>query len=235
MEVESTMKISVALMTCAGREDSAREVLDQLDYDNVWIQKDEHLEGTVQNGFKSWEASRKMPSTHHMVLEDDIDLCRDFIPTVKRAVAARPRSIISFFGMSKVIASAPRWAVGRTISWNQAVVMPAFMGRDFVRWSKFHLRDMKFFSTVLGMYALAHDLPIYYTNPCLVEHRLPEDSTLGNPARVGGRDRVAANFIGKNTSGLGINWNEHLDKTPRMPGWSWKDYANNYYEKGVMA
>lgn len=186
--------------------------------------KDTARDGVWPTARRAWLDYRRFDATHHLVIQDDIAVCRDFLASVNVAVDAMPYAPISFFDLSRTITDAEakgvNWATRRSLSMAQAVVIPVPMIAPAVRWIDQHVKagtegdDERF-----SMYFLSHDITVWYTVPSLVEHVDNGVSLLGHPDRLPtGKRRVAASFIGTNRSGLDIDWQNGLTRPHR--GWS---------------
>jgi hypothetical protein len=100
------MKISVSVMHApwrSDRVDSLRCILEQIP--QATVVSDDKRDGTLtvagRTGpwpiaSRAWHA-RDLQATHHIVLEDDAELCNDFLEHASNAVTAQPDAAISLF------------------------------------------------------------------------------------------------------------------------------------------
>ena len=188
------------------------------------VTKDGSRDGVWPTARRAWLDSLRYPSTHHMVIQDDIAVCKDFIRAVKEALEMQPKQPVSFFDLSRAIADAAAkdvsWATRKSLSMAQAVVIPTQMIRSAVTWIDANVKptaegDDERFSA----YFLTHGIEIWYSVPSLVEHVDNGRSLLGHPDKLPtGKRRVASVFIGTDKSGLSIDWTKGIEKPHR--GWS---------------
>ena len=152
-------------------------------------------------------------ATHNLVVQEDIGLCKDFLAGAEAAIEVNPFEIISFFSMSSVIKKAlgknKSWVKLRSLSWAQAIVMPMNVVFKFMEWEEDNVApSFKGDDARISLYALNHYLDVWHTAPSLVEHLGWEEGIAGNPAKLGGRPRVASAFC--EGSAKEIDWSRGL-------------------------
>lgn len=188
------------------------------------IIKDTQRKGVWPIARQAWHDSLRYDSTHHLVLQDDIVVCRDFLAAVVAAIEARPDAPVAFFDMSRTIPDAMdkgvSWAVRRSLSSACALAMPTPMVLPAIRWCDYNTDPkVKSYDARLSAYFLSVDQLIWYTVPSLVDHNDNGHSLIGHPVKLpSGKKRVASAFIGAKVSGLTIDWTKGLDSPHR--GWS---------------
>lgn len=200
------LKISVAIMTHPLRGNSALELRQELAYP-AQIVTDYESRGHSWNGLQAWKAYDKDADVH-IVLEDDIILCPNFIENVRAVAAAHPRQLISFFHIKNrqvdLLQKGIHFCGMQRVSWNQAILLPSamvthlieFVGDDKYKWT----------DDFLTAFCHALNIPLGLTIPNLVQHRLPRNSIVGNPPALGRKERISPVFI-NDISGFDINWN----------------------------
>lgn len=187
--------------------------------------------GVWPNHRRAWQAYVRAPgATHHLVLEDDLLLCRDFLPGVKAAIASVRSGPISLYSVRKIVdhcrSEGLHWAEIVDGSWGQALVLPVEDVREFLAWDKRYLRqDYSDYDGRLLMWSLYTKRSWWCTQPSLVEHLGAASSTIG----FSNKNRTARWFIGANASALDIDWSlgaEHppkdQDKRLSWKGWAWR-------------
>lgn len=184
---------------------------------------------------RAWQAAARSTATHHLVMEDDGIACGDFLATVKRCIAEFPNSPISFFDMSKAItgaiAAGGHWAQRTSLSSAVAIVMPASHALAAPYWADRHVAPtLRHHDVRLSMYFQSLAIPVMYTAPCLVEHA-GKESLLGHGVLPGNRQRVASAFIGRDVSGLTIDWTRGAARPYR--GWSHSPSEYDEYRIGA--
>jgi hypothetical protein len=200
-------------------------------YTNGWNYiKDGSRDGVWPTARRAWLDYARYDTSHHLVIQDDIVVCKDFLASVRAALEAQPHHPVSFFDLSRTITDAQAkglsWAVRRSLSMAQAVAIPTKYIQPAIRWIDQHVKptaegDDERFSA----YFLTHGIDVWYTVPSLVEHVDNGRSLLGHPDKLPtGKRRVAASFIGTNRSGLDIDWRIGLEKPHRGWGHSISEY-----------
>lgn len=163
------------------------------------VVEDSERAGVWSTARRAW-LSFGPSATHHMVLQDDFQVCRGFLGRVRSAVAAHPNAAISAFAPPKVPeAHHEAAAAGRrfyetpssSIQWGGTVVLPTEHALGFVRWADVMLPDLgrgrdSIFGDVddvrLSMYLRAHGVQMLHTVPELVLHVGAGDSIIGHAA-----------------------------------------------------
>lgn len=191
---------------------------DALNRDTVrWQVTVDSGKGLWPNHWRSW-ASGMMASgaTHHMVMEDDLTLCEDFIEGVREAISWAPHGPISIYSNRKVIEECRRvgssWARVEDGMWGQALILPTEQVTEFIRWDREYLRPDAFaYDTRLVMWSLSTGKGIWCTVPSLVDHAGAASSTIGySDAR-----RISRWFIGEDVSALSVDWSKGVEDPPR--------------------
>lgn len=169
-------------------------------------------------------------ASHHLVLQDDVTVCKDFLGCVGEVIQARPRNLISLYTGSPQVYGARQ----RGDSWIEdssaagpAVIWPRESIREFIEWQERHIAEA-FPSDDLrvAMWLIKKSKPIFATVPSLAQHLGSEASVVG----LNARSKVAACYIGDKRSALGIDWSRGL-KSPlkdhaQIPIESWRYYRN---------
>lgn len=184
-----------------------------------WQVTKDHGQGIWANQYRSWASGTLVTgATHHLVLEDDIALCSDFLEGVKVALAAAPDCPVSFYANRLTIdearATGGSWARidDQMGSGAQALAMPTSLVRDFLQWDRANLRPEAFaYGSRLVIWSLYNRVPVLCTVPSLVEHVGAGESTIG----YSNRKRVARWFIGESQSALSVDWSKGVENPPK--------------------
>ena len=209
-------KLSVSVM-CAPFDEFRRENVEQMIKDiGVWeiqnmtchfnIIQDWHKRGVWETAKLAWMDSFGKGSTHHLVLQDDVKVCKNFIDTVYSLIKAKPNDPMCFYANRKVCEKAKeedaRWVSIPDGIWGQAVLLPVDMVQDFLMWEIEHIRpDFKHDDSRLAMYCVKKKTPVMCPMPSIVEHNGATRSVLGQS----NKNKVARWFIGDNNS-LDYDW-----------------------------
>lgn len=171
---------------------------------------------------------------YHMVIEDDVVVCKDFVVGMKRAIRHRPAAIIAPYSAQWGTLAQEAYAAGR--SWvqipgkmsGQCICMPAVWARRFIPWHESWLppyEDTDFWVKKHGcvteyrrkaawcnwsdwrvrMFAKTFKLPIWFTVPSLVDHRGFDSGV--NPGGNAPTKRAQI-FIGRDRSALEVDWSK---------------------------
>lgn len=217
-------KLSIAVMAHPKRRDHVEQMIPKLDIGKRSFQVvyDHHSEGLWANAQRAWRAYDPK-ATHHLVIQDDLAVCKDLIAGAEKALAVAPRGVVSLFSGSGMIKDALErdvsWAVTPTVSWAQALTLPVDMIEPWLDWCLVNVRQhYKYDDARLAMYCLEHDLRVWHTCPTLVEHLGAAESLIGGAASIGGRPRHGVAFIGEDRSALEIDWKKGAEKPPRYSG-----------------
>jgi hypothetical protein len=182
------------------------EITRQTEY---WeVTKDTLAAGPWPTARRGWLASIRAPhATHHVLMQDDAVLCKDFLPGLKAALAEVPPAVVSLFTIHKAVQQARErgdsWIEQPDDMWGVAVVLPSAWVTEFVRWTDAnvpagYLHDER----RVSLWMMEHKRLCLSPVPSLVEHGGAVRSTLGhNDARC-----VASWFIGQEASALNVDW-----------------------------
>ena len=195
------IQLSVVVMAHPARAAAAERLRDRYPELAVRIVYDPEPAGprsTLRTARLAWGAITAGAS-HHVVLQDDVELCIDFPAQLAQAVAAMPdRPFFLYTDWGTPCSQLLRLAALRGASWaesidpyvpTQAVVLPAPMARRLVEYVDGHPDLEQDDAVVLRLFLEAHDLTAYVCVPNLVDHAgLP--SLLSHDVMMGVRRSV---------------------------------------------
>jgi len=168
---------------------------------------DNDRDGIWPTARRAWMAAS---GTHHMVVQDDVQLCEGFLELATAAIEARPDAAISFFGFA---GKAIRAARDAGLSWvgieghatGAAVCLPSAWVGEWLRWCRDHVaEDYRHDDTRLQVWLAATGRTMWFTVPCLAEHLGDKTSISGNRPPLA---RVAAVY---NQQPGTIDWTKGL-------------------------
>ncbi len=200
--------------------DLSRRIADKHLLADFSIAEDYGKEGSWPVSRRAWKTAGSKGATHHLVIQDDVVPCRDFVKTLLHILRLKPDVPIGIYANRKVIEEARRaassWALIPDGVWGQGIMLPADLAWDFLKWERAHVVAegdyvRKHYDTRMAMWALKTKRPIWATVPSLVEHVAPSESLLG----FSNKHRVARWFAGVNTSGLEFDWTQGLENPTR--------------------
>jgi hypothetical protein len=207
----SSFTLSIAIMGVPERRPQITKLLHQLDLPDAAVAWDDQHEGHVPNWWRAIHVASQNKSSHVLILEDDAEPCRDFVPTVQRLIELYPTRIMSFFSAkpyekNEVLTLIPSY---RSLS-DVAVVYPRVwleeLRQDFLaneekllasHWQAGYGADEM-------RIKLRPQQQVWNTVPSLVQHGSPHESTLGHNFAIA----IARSFIGHDVSALTLDWSE---------------------------
>ena len=175
----------------------------------------------------AWQQAFSFGATHHIVLQDDIQLCKDFLLTMSLFTQLFPDNPVCPYCPRKIIEDCRsqnnHWASIPDGCWGQAFMMPVTIVTDFLTWTDRHIRDeFKWDDSRVGMFLVDQHIPAMVCAPSLVEHLGASSSIAGIP----NKNKVARWFIGANKSGLEIDWQSGMNNPVRGVS----SLSRNYYK-----
>jgi hypothetical protein len=201
--------------------------------------------GLWENHKRSWIVGLRYPAaTHHVVMEDDIELCPNFLDIAEAALEASGDRLVTFYSNRKVVEEAKAlgttsWVPFRDGAWGPALVLPSPKVKHFLDWDADNFKaDWWTYDARLSLWAISNDPDLgtgvpnewwwWATQPSLVEHLASNASTIGYGAPI---PRVARWYRGTDTTP--IDWQAGLADPPlKEPGakmpWDnhWREAAN---------
>lgn len=201
------MNFSTAIIAVPKRLSIAKNLATQL--------KAELVVDVLQNG--SWwghkQALLSYAKDYHLVLEDDVELCQDFIEGVDKLCGLLPSNPISLFNMAtftNLNQQAQKLHInllGTNGATGQAQLWPVRLLKQFIFWCDAIIPEsIPYEDTRLWLWLNQTRLPIFLTCPNLVEHLLPNDSSLG----FHGKNRHSADYLGPRSAKF-IDWSQNLE------------------------
>ena len=203
--------LSIAIQHTPSREDRrkwAQAMIEQLRSEDpsvpVAVIEDTQLEGCWPTYRRALEAAGE--ASHHLILQDDLALCRDFIRSVKEVIRVRPNNLLALYTNASAVSRARErgesWVEKLGVS-GPSVIWPRELICEFLQWQDRHIDQDFLFDTVrVSMWLIKTSKRAFATVPSLTEHLGCESSTMGlnNPSKV------ATWFIGEDRSALDIDW-----------------------------
>lgn len=177
-------RLSTVVMHHPSRDGGIRRLLDRLAPLAPRLVVDPRPDGPrspLRTAKRAWRAVAE-GATHHLVLQDDIEVCEDFADHLLSAVRARPNDVIALYvnADSPSNSYAVRHAAAIGAPWaalvpgefvpTLALVVPARTAvdlADFLDTLPDELRDDDAF---VDLFCRLNDLPVFATVPNLVEH-----------------------------------------------------------------
>jgi len=166
------------------------------------------------------------PSDYTLVLQDDVAVCRDFLPTVQRMLLALPEGApVALYCPKRDVQDAldagHHWTRCVNGIWGQAMLLPTQTWRRFAAWNAetFLSLGAELKGPTVGDdervagFMVKEKTPVWVACPSVVEHLCPSQSLIG----FSNSKRVAKRFIGTNVSGLTVDWRVK-DGTPKSSG-----------------
>lgn len=202
--------LSIAVMAHPKRADLVPDVLAHLgDVPVVWDRHDNRWD-TGRRALLAYDPQ----ASHHLVVQDDAVLCRDFVAGAREAIshtpgdspvcfylgACRPRKNAVKLAVRQAHAKRMSWTLMSGPLWGQAIATPTSAIDEMVAWCDD--LDIDNYDTRQTHWWRMKERLCWYTVPSLVDHRGVESLVPGRT--VAGR--FAHDFIGADESALSIDW-----------------------------
>jgi hypothetical protein len=225
--------LSIAIQHSPDRADRRKwtqAMIEQLRGENpgipIAVIEDTQHEGCWPTYRRALEATSG--ASHHLVLQDDIGLCRDFLLSVEEVTRARPDNLISLYTNAEAVFTArargESWIERSGVS-GPSVIWPTALIGEFLRWQDVHIdHNFPWDDVRVSMWIIKTSQRAFATVPSLAQHLGFESSSLG----LNDLSKVAAWFLGEHQSALGIDWSQGLaspakDTTHILPEW-WEHF-----------
>ena len=174
-------------------------------------------------------------ATHHIVLQDDVLPCQDFVEGLEAALTACPEVPVCVFSRRKIIHKSVEkghsWVKLGDGCWGQGTCFPVSLIEPFFRWEWEHIHSFfKWDDARMALFCIYHDMPVWCTVPSLVEHVGHAKSLVGNRTPL---PRIATQYIGEDASALGIDWSKGVDECLEEKATSYikRPYISKYIKK----
>lgn len=222
------MDLEVGIMTHPARLAYAEEMQDILEEQRVGLGAqvppirlvvDEKAEGPWLCSRKFW-ASIDPSIPQHLLLQDDLLFCSDFLPAVAMLSRLQLSNPVTYYlptvAQSQALARGKHWVSVRRFLGGQAFQMPAFLVPQMLQWIDANEGTdpewKKHDDYRVQCFFKAHGIRCMATAPSLVEHRTEEMvSLMKHQPKVFGRWRKAKVFIGEHARAMEIDWSKGLD------------------------
>jgi len=205
----------------------------------VPVSMDTGGEGAWRVGRRAWSSAGE--ADYHVVLQDDVLVCEDFIASAEQALWSVRHALVAdhrastlpvcFYANRKVVTTAREggssWALIPDGLWGQAICLPTHLVGGMLLWCDENTRDDFYsYDARITLWALSEGLPALVTVPSLVEHDEPSGSLMGH----NNKKRVARWFIGEDVSGLPVDWSAgvYTDRIPRGGSISFDSFAKQF-------
>lgn len=167
------MRVDIHVTAHPKRLAMAEALVAQLPGATLWL--DPYGIGPWANIRRAWAAPAS-GATHRIVLEEDVELCPDFVEVAAKAIAARPTEILDFFairpGMDEARAAGVHWISYGARAWGPAMAMPVALAHEMVAWADGAFRpEMQHGDARILLFAAHRGMRIFATAPSLVQHR----------------------------------------------------------------
>lgn len=217
------VRVSVAIMAHPARERHMSYLLSKLGQNTriVWDEKQDRWD-TGRRSMLAYDPA----ATHHVVVQDDALVCKDFVKGVEKALAVVPPMYPVCFYTGRVRPSAERitrmvnvahqqhttWLQLDGPLWGVAVAVPVPLIPEMIEFCDRPINaGIKNYDSRMATYFTAKKIPVWYSLPSLVSHRTGEGEPSLVPGRGNADSRIAHSFIGENESALKVDWS--LDAT----------------------
>jgi len=197
--------ISASIMHASfdeGRRKSVSELTYQLysqgayeKWTEISIIKDANRHGPWWTAKQCWQKGATSNATHHILMQDDILLCKHFVEGIEAVIEGFPNDIISLFAMPrKNFDGSCRWGEAEG-TWGPSIVMPSALVKEFLVWEAENINpSLKHDDSRISLFAKLNNRTVKVPFPNLVDHRDNEVKTVqGNRWS---RPRMSVDFMG---------------------------------------
>lgn len=219
--------LSVALFTHPSRYEQAQVLIRQLGLNHpIKLIVDVQSEGIWKTAKRAWLSYDKNVD-YHMVIQDDILICEDFLALTPWILNHVPRgSTVSFcdnlpemerLKERKINTS---WLRVNKVTHAQCLIQPISQIKEWIDWCDYYVREEYYHDDGrLSIWLQKHNMYCWHTMPSLVEH----DDKGSVRRRLTHPDEIIKNkkapyqayeFIGESNSPLDIDWSLGMINTP---------------------
>lgn len=170
--------------------------------------------------------------THHMVLQDDVQLCTHFVKLVTTAIEHKPDEILCLYSPSQHLkARGTAWWRTRGGTWGQALILPRRRIHEFLNWSAAHVdEEYTYDDTRMALWSIERGIDVWVTIPSLVQHLGMNNSLLGHAGTIGNNARVSLNY---NRDIESVDWSVEQPALPtKVP--PLKSIYKHYHPNGIV-
>jgi hypothetical protein len=208
----------IAVVVCAvpERKQLVNDLLSRLDAEAQVCWDREHA-GVVANWLACARAALATSCTSALLLQDDLQVCRDLVAACRRIEAVKPADIVTLYAsraeVTRAVESGSHWAPLNVFLNAQAMLWPRRHLIAFVDWlttGPGASKPQDSADRLMQWWLREQRLKVWATAPSLVDHRRVR-SALGH----GGNNRVARVFLGEDRSALEVDWTAGLNGVKR--------------------
>lgn len=135
----------------------------------------------MRNARRTW--TKPTTHSHVCVLQDDLELCDNFVEIVNECAKQFPDRVFSFFNARlkpEDKLSTPYMEVRGSGMYGQAIMIPSSLISPLFFWvDEVYGPEYPHDDTAIGFFCNVHSIPVMTTIPCLVQHLACSDSELG--------------------------------------------------------
>jgi hypothetical protein len=223
--------LSIAIQHTPGhidRQQWTQAMVTQLQTENpeisISVIQDSQRQGCWPTYRRTLEAANG--ATHHIVLQDDVELCDDFLKSVKTVIGMRSQNLIELYTHSPS-AQAVR---ERGESWMQTyaahgpgLIWPRNLISEFLNWQDQHIDPNCPWDDIrISMWLVKTSRQAFATVPSLIQHLGGLSSVMGlNSAK-----KIATWYIGATQSGTQVDWTKGFHTPLQDSEWNpdWWQY-----------
>lgn len=154
---------------------------DIVTYDDQYSKKNKNI-----NAYRCCKKTFMLPTdkTHVCVLQDDLELCDNFVKIVEVCAETYPDSVFSFYQSTlkknDKLAGSPYVKIKGCGMYGQCIMIPTNMIDVIFGWIDMNYGiDYTHSDIPIGAFCLVNNVPVMATNPCIVQHLAHNDSAMG--------------------------------------------------------
>lgn len=175
--------IDIRIMGCHRRDENISKLVSDLYLSKDAVVYDNRPSGgdAMYTARKAWLSESDEIFTHRLVLQDDVEVCENFLPIINTIVRTHPNCVISLINFIAPVnypnyKNTPYYKVD-LIS-GCGIIMPKYVIKPCMQWCKESTNEVlkPHDSLMISKYCREHDVTMITTIPSIIQHY--DDDTL---------------------------------------------------------
>lgn len=179
--------IDIRIFTVPEREEMAQKNQEILGVPDDHVVIDKNHEGALPTARKAW--SIKTDSPFVMVMNDDVELCNDFMKYCEKIITLHPDDVISLFSYKLRKRKSVRQRARRTpyVRTNEVMGQAVIMKKEYIEPCLAYWKDDFSDDVNISRWANDNKIPILTTLPTIIQH-IGDDSVIDPERKIGRSD-----------------------------------------------
>lgn len=173
----NNMNVNIKIMGCHKRDENIHKLLSELCLSKENIVYDDRPFGgdAMYTARKAWLSESDEIFTHRLVLQDDVEVCENFLSIINTIVRTHPNSVISLINFMSPVnypnrKNTPYYKVD-LIS-GCGIIMPRYVIKPCMQWCKESTNESlkPHDSLMISKYCREHGVSMITTIPSIIQH-----------------------------------------------------------------